>query len=61
MICCTPELERRFQQRFDAHGDSYVDELNVETLRRILEQMDVEVNLIVNYLCLFKIMSPYII
>lgn len=44
MICCTPELERKFQQRFDAYGDSYVERLDEDNLRRIIDQMDVEVS-----------------
>lgn len=43
MICCTPELERKFQTRFDVYGDSYTEQLDEGGLRRILDKMDIEV------------------
>lgn len=44
MICCTPELERKFQQRFDVYGDSYVVQLDEGNLRRIIDQMNIDVS-----------------
>lgn len=45
MICCTAEQERKFAQRFDAFGDAYAGLLEADGLRKIIDQMDVEVGL----------------